>query len=150
VIEYIDRPEEALRSIRGWLAPGGLLSLRHLNRYSNMYQPAMHENDLATAARHAQQPTMTSSFGMEMRSCGPDLEQIADMRHAVGFAHADRHGIMPACANYIPGDHIKQRPGLLPRPESPGDQPRPAVPVLPHRPNRLVPRDAELTHPTET
>jgi S-adenosylmethionine-dependent methyltransferase len=107
VIEYIDRPEEALRSIRGWLAPGGLLSLRHLNRYSNMYQPAMHENDLATAARHAQQPTMTSSFGMEMHTYTG--EEIADMLHAVGFAHVDRFGIM-GLANFIPGNDIKSDP----------------------------------------
>jgi len=105
VIEYITEPLHALQGIRDWLAPGGLLSLRHLNRYSNVYVPAMYDNNLALAAKYLHQPQFESSFSAEIQTYTG--EEILEMLRTAGFGHATRYGVMSICG-FIPDNEVKK------------------------------------------
>lgn len=105
VIEYIEEPLRAVRAIWDWLAPGGLLSLRHLNRHSNVYVPAMYNNDLALAAKYLDCPLFNSSFNAEVRTYTG--EEILGMLQSAGFTRAERYGIMSICG-FIPDNEVKK------------------------------------------
>lgn len=105
VIEYVDNHESVLAAIFDWLAPDGLLSLRHLNRYSNVFVPAMYENNLELAKEYLDSPLFNSSFGMKMNTFTG--EQIGEMVTQAGFAGIRRFGVISLC-NFIPDNEIKK------------------------------------------
>jgi len=102
VLEYTD-PTEAIENTSALLASDGLLSLRHLNKFSNPYIAAFN-NDIDTALEQIDSGSMTSSFGMEIMTYS--AEEIRFILSKLGIDIVCFHGIMSLC-NYFIKNELK-------------------------------------------
>jgi len=104
VLEYIDHPGETISQILKWLTADGILSIRHLNRNSNVFAPAIFENDLDLAKEYLHSALYNSSFNTKL--CSYTGEEILDFIHKAGLRNIKRYGIMNLC-NMIANNEIK-------------------------------------------
>jgi 2-polyprenyl-3-methyl-5-hydroxy-6-metoxy-1,4-benzoquinol methylase len=95
VLEYIDKPGETISQIAKWLTTDGILSVRHLNRNSNVFAPAIFENDLNLAKEYLHSPQYNSSFNTKLYSYTG--EEIISFIQSAGFKNIKRYGIMNLC-----------------------------------------------------
>ena len=107
VIEYVDDPKRTLASLKDLLAPNGMLAVRHINRYSNVFIPAMYEHDLETSLRYLQNPEITTSFGIVIKTYAKAEMQY--LIEEVGYKIKKYYGLM-TLTGYITDNERKYDP----------------------------------------
>jgi len=109
VIEYVQEPIAALKSIKGLLSSEGMLSLRHLNRYSNPFIPAMFENDLDTTISYLKSSRMKTSYGTEIDTF--TKTQVNEYLQGAGFEIEKFYGVL-ALTGYMTDNERKFDPAF--------------------------------------
>lgn len=104
VIEYIEKPQQTILDLKGLLKDHGILSLRHLNRYTNICAPAAFENNLDKVMEYLNSPFMNSSFGVPIHTYTG--EEITGFLEEAGFNDIKRYGLMSLNA-FISNNEIK-------------------------------------------
>lgn len=109
VIEYVPDPTESLRAIGALLSDGGLLSVRHINRYSNALIPAMYESDLSTTMEYLNSPVIRTSFGTEVTTF--TRSQIRRFLEDSGYELSQSYGVM-SLTGYMTDNEPKYDPAF--------------------------------------
>ncbi|WP_028975445.1 methyltransferase domain-containing protein [Spirochaeta cellobiosiphila] len=107
VLEYIDDPKQAIAILKSLLSDKGILSIRHLNRYTNMVAPALFQNNLDIVEKYLKTPEFDSSFDITMMTyTGEEVEEFITQN---GLDCLHRYGVM-SLNNYIVNNEIKYEP----------------------------------------
>ncbi|MCD4669628.1 MAG: class I SAM-dependent methyltransferase [Actinomycetia bacterium] len=107
VLEYINSPVKSLLKIMNWLSPDSILSIRHLNKYSNLYAPAIFENDLDLSTEYLNNSQFNSSFDRKINTYSG--EEIKSMLEQVGLKVLKRYGVISLCG-LIANNEVKSEP----------------------------------------
>lgn len=92
VLEYVEDPKQAIHQVYSLLNDGGILSVRHLNRYTNICVAASHKNDLNLVEEYLHSGAYNSSFDAKIQTyTGEEME--AFLNH-FNFESVHRYGIM--------------------------------------------------------
>ena len=92
LIEFFQYPTESLRVFESLLSDRGVLSVRHINRYSNALIPAMYESDLSTAVEYLNSPVIRTSFGTEVTTF--TRSQIRGFLEDSGYELSQSYGVL--------------------------------------------------------
>jgi S-adenosylmethionine-dependent methyltransferase len=104
VLEYIDDPRKAICNLTSMLSENGLISIRHLNRYTNIVGPALFENNLYKVKKYLMNPEMDSSFNIPiMTYTGEEIEKIISQSKLICI---QRYGLL-SLNNFIGNNEIK-------------------------------------------
>lgn len=109
VIEYVEDPLASLRSIKQLLSPDGMLSLRHINRYSNPLIPAIYEDDLETTVKYLNDAIINTSFGIEAMTF--TRGQIKGLLNKTGYSVSHSYGVI-SLTGYMTNNEPKYDPAF--------------------------------------
>lgn len=108
VIQYLEEPQAALARLCRFLAPGGILSVISINRYSESFRQAVQQMDLEAALQALEQRKLrTVTFDAQVRAS--TAEEIAEMLTGLGCETLGEYGIRCVC-DYIPDNQAKFDP----------------------------------------
>jgi len=102
VLEYTKNPEKTIKDVREILSPNGLLSVRHLNRFSNPYITIYMSNDIDLAKEQLDSKIMESSFGMQIKTYSG--QEMIDMLERSGLHVSKYFGLISLCNNFLDND----------------------------------------------
>jgi S-adenosylmethionine-dependent methyltransferase len=102
VLEYTENPEILIKDVRELLAHNGLLSVRHLNRFSNPYIATYMSNDIDLAVEQLDSSSMESSFGMRIKTYSG--QEMIDMLERSGLHVSKYFGLISLCNNFLDND----------------------------------------------
>lgn len=105
VIQYLDDVDAALDELLSVLAPGGLLSIISLNRYSESFRRAVQQKDLQ-AALEALEARRFRTVTFDTAIQAYSAQEIADRLAALGCQVLGQYGIRCVC-DYIPDNRLK-------------------------------------------
>lgn len=104
VLEYIEDPKRAIGILTSMLTDKGLLSIRHINRYTNIVGVAQYENDLDKVEKYLVNPQIDSSFNVPiMTYTGEEIEQFISENDLLC---KKRYGLL-SLNNFIGNNEIK-------------------------------------------
>lgn len=107
VLEYVEDPKHAIHEVYDLLNNGGILSIRHLNRYTNICVAASHKNDFNLVEEYLHSGAYNSSFKTKIQTyTGEEIETILN---SFKFANINRYGIM-SLNSFIFDQKIKEEP----------------------------------------
>ena len=104
VLEYLDNPAQIIATIYELLKPNGIIVIRHINRFTNVYMPAIYNNDLDKSIEYLNSGIMDSTFGRKITTYSKD--EILLMIEKAKFSKSNYYGLM-SLTGFIPNNEIK-------------------------------------------
>lgn len=106
VLQYVEAAPALLRDLGSLAAPGGLLSLVSINRFSDVYAAAFLRQDLSAALAGIDAHTMHSNlFDTSLTICS--AEEACDLLEAAGWTVEQTYGLL--CITSYWGDNERKR-----------------------------------------
>ncbi|MDC7222190.1 MAG: methyltransferase domain-containing protein [Spirochaetales bacterium] len=110
VMEYVSQPQEVLQGLVGLLNRGGIISVRHLNRYANFQAAATYAKDLELVERYLTESRFDTSFGMSIPTYTG--EEVESWLVKNGLEGISRYGVM-TINSFISDNELKSQPDFF-------------------------------------